>query len=112
MISTAKLPSKSQMKKTSGETYNVTNDRESFAPLLQQGNEYVDPVAFYDSQLELLSEPYFSLNDTAHRVANHTIAFKNIGNSVNTYQSPTKASRSCMRVRTNESQRRLRRSSF
>lgn len=85
LISTAKMAANNQLVNKWGSYISKPNNL-SLAPVLQQGNGYVDLVAFYDLQTSILSAPYLNLNDTKYRVADHTITFKNNGNDTVQYQ--------------------------
>lgn len=86
LISSAKMSSYKQSRSL-GNYMNVTaDDKTKFDPVIQQGNGYVDLVAFYDSVTSVLSEPYLNLNDTKHRVSDHVITFQNNGNSTVRYE--------------------------
>lgn len=84
LISTAKMTANNQIKKI-GFMYNVTYNDNLLAPVIQQGNGYIDLVAFYDLKTNLVSDPYLELNDTVHRVADHVIKFQNNGNATVRY---------------------------
>lgn len=92
LISTAKMAANNQLVDTPT-GFNVTINRDSLAPVLQQGNGYVDLVSFYDSKISILSAPYLHLNDTAHRVANHVITFQNNGRDTVKYNISHKSYR-------------------
>lgn len=84
LISTAKMSSYKQEKYLQY-TMSSTLNSSALDPVVQQGNGYVDLVAFYDSRSSILSAPYLNLNDTNHRVADHVITFQNNGNSTVQY---------------------------
>lgn len=84
LISTAKLTVNSYVHDNFGsDNYTILDTK--YAPFLQQGNGLIDLVAFYDATTFVLSEPYLNLNDTDHRISDHSITIQNIGNDSVSY---------------------------
>lgn len=54
-------------------------DKNNLAPLLQQGNGLINATSMWSARTAILSEPYFLLNDTSHRISKHEIVFVNEG---------------------------------
>lgn len=55
------------------------------APLIKQGGGLVDASKLVNYQIQITSDPYISLNDTANRENNHEITFINNGVDTITY---------------------------
>lgn len=68
------------LSKTSTLNGNTVTDKQSYAPLIQQGNGIIDAVSFFGRKTSIISEPYIELNDTTHRIADHVITVLNDGN--------------------------------
>lgn len=58
---------------------NTATDKTSYAPLIQQGNGIIDAFSLFETKTKILSSPYLELNDTTHRVSQHTITVMNDG---------------------------------
>lgn len=76
--------------KTYATNGNIITDRNSYAPLIQQGNGIIDAVSLFERKTTILSEPYIELNDTVHRVSDHLITVLNDGNSDIMYSVTTR----------------------
>lgn len=85
LITTANMAPNNQVKDSQG-FYDIVTDNLNYAPLIQQGNGYIDLVSFYDRKSVILSAPYLNLNDTKNRIADHVITFQNNGNTTVHYQ--------------------------
>lgn len=59
----------------------IVTDKNEYAPLIQQGNGIVDVFSLFETKSKLLTSPYLELNDTTHRVSEHTITVMNEGDN-------------------------------
>lgn len=58
----------------------------TYSSVLRQGNGRINALAFFDSKISILSEPYLNLNDTDNRIAQHVVTFQNNGRSTVNYR--------------------------
>lgn len=90
LAATSLLPQSIQVNPEYDSNLEATFDSSDIAPLIQQGTGFIDAVQFFDKKTVLLSEPYFSMNDTSNRVSTFNISFKNGDSKEVTYNISNK----------------------
>lgn len=91
LAATNLLPQSIEVSVNGNDVYNAaTYDNSTIAPLIQQGTGFIDAVQLFEKKTLILSEPYFSLNDTRHRVSTFTVTFQNGDSNEVTYNISNK----------------------